>query len=463
MSTKGIPPATVIGSKDGALQQVVRTVRIARGEIRETLVNSLNFAMGSSWMGFSKVVAGETFLQDPGDADAPTLWGLALASACILVPAIGLAAMRCGSLVKRADAAMFQGDHASALALRVSEKGLRKVCTSGFAFVLASQLNGAVSASVPREPWHWRAVYVLLLFVAVSCLSTGAALAGRNGRCAGSRAHLVASETIVGGSAYMIALGFFELASAALGLEEVGSSEDLGFLALFAAITIIVATAALAALAWYDEVSAGREGPELRRAWESDDVVKMAARSQAASASVDSTARTLAGKVASLAAVVALYTFVYVCFAKTSANAHGGALDRASVYDPLELWGAALFLLLSICCAVAGGGVLEFLLRRLKLRLAEADPDLVEGSVDDVMIDALEAVAATTLKTVGEAFSWLVGGAMNAFVGSVWAAIFFDGGDDVVAGAIVALCYSIAISSVAISTTLFCMVPKPSP
>lgn len=322
--------------------------------------------------------------------------------------------------------------------------------------MLAAQLSGAVCASLPREPWHWRAVYVSVLFVSVTCLSTGAALCGRNGRCAGSRAHLAASEAIVGGSAYLVALGFFELASAALGLEMVNSSEDLSFLGLFAAVTVVVAAAVLAALAWADEVAAGREGPELRRAWESDDVVAAAGRSAAASVSVGAAARTLAGKVASLAAVVALYAFVYVCFARTSANAHGGVLDRASVYDPLEPWGAALFLILAVCCAVAGGGVLEFLLGRLKLRLAKADPNLVAGSVDDVMIDALEAVAATTLKTVGDSFAWLVGCAMNAFAGSLWS-VWLEGGDGF-AGAVVALCYSIAISSVAVSATLFCMV-----
>jgi len=172
-----------------------------------TVVNASNFAMGFGWYAFANVVAASSFPGDPEAASAWKRWLVAMGIVAVLVPTMALLIRWRTRLEERGKRASQAGDPELAHRLKVQANSVGTLVSWGCAFCLAGQLDGAAMASLPRSPWGWRLLYVLLLAVAVSLLSLVVTVAGR--RCAGEgglQDHV--ADAIISGSAYAVAMAF---------------------------------------------------------------------------------------------------------------------------------------------------------------------------------------------------------------------------------------------------------------
>lgn len=464
-------------------EMAVKAMETVRGRAHHAMVNSLNFAMGLAWMSFAKVAAGMTPLSDPHEANPGKLWVAAAIFSIVFVPMIFLIAWRRAALEKKADEASSRGERVSALQLRVTARSLHTLSTWGFTFLIAAQINSAASSSLPRDPWTWRFLYICLLFLLVSLVATTVTLLGPKdssdggtsseksvgdggGGCCGcgdSRFHAAVSDSIISGSGYVVTLAFLELISAAFGLEDISSSEDLGYLTLFTALILAVTSAAVVVLLYADNIVSNKACALHRSAIASlaDAPDGVLLRLPSMAASVTANLRKLVAKVVSLSGVVALYALMYVCFMSVDSFRPDGS--HTSLYDPLRPWGATIFLSVTVVAAALGGGLLELALSGLARRVALADRGFVPGPLDDVALDFLQALSTTTLATLVEALAWLVGSAAHALAGSLWGELLRSGhedgdfGDAAQLGA--ALAYCLLISSLAVTVTLFCAPP----
>lgn len=464
-------------------EMAVKAMETVRGRAHHAMVNSLNFAMGLAWMSFAKVAAGMTPLSDPHEADPGKLWVAAFISSILLVPLILVIAWRRAALERKADEAASRNERASALQLRVTARSLHTLSTWGFTFLVAAQLNSAASASLPRDPWTWRFLYICLLFLAVSlvsavvtllgpkdCNDSGAAGSEKSGGaggggccgCGDSRLHAAMSDSIISGSGYVVTLAFLELISAAFELQNISSSEDLGYLTLFTALILAVTSAAVVVLLYADNIVSNKACALHRIAMtplaDATDGKEIA---YPMTATVTANLRKLVAKVVSLSGVVALYALMYVCLMSVDAFRPDGS--PTSLYAPLRPWGATIFLAVTVVVAALGGGLLELALGGLARRVALADKNYIPGPIDDVTLDFLQALSTTTLSTLVEALAWLVGCAAHALAGSLWGELLrspregWDFGDAAQLGA--ALAYCLLISCLAVTVTLFCAPP----
>jgi len=439
------------------------------GRAYAATANAINFAMGLAWLALTGVIAAESFSSEPTTASAGALWACAAVASMVLIPLMYGLARLSAKLEQDAEEAKESGDPELAHSCSVMAKSVQTVSSWGCAFGLAGQLSMAAAASVPASPWSWRLVYtvfLMLTFVAVSAL---VAVVGR--RCTDHRSKRVLRsvvDNIISGSAYAVALGFINTAIAAFTLNDLTSSDDLGYLAIFSSVTLIVTTVGLALLVRGDAGAVQKASAEVAEAGDGEGGAKTNAAS-AAGGEGDAVAppiwvqqltlvtslRKLFAKTLSMCGVVVTHCLLYVSLARMDLFSSGSTV---SVYDPLPIGDALIFLLISLVAAILGGALIEYCLRGAAERLSAVDRAKVPGPFDDALLASLQALAQSTVATVIPALAWLVGYGVHGCAASVWDVMIPSDETtlSVAAQVAVAAAYAILITILAVTFTIRC-------
>jgi len=259
------------------------------------------------------------------------------------------------------------------------------------------------------------------------------------------------SESLISGSAYVVALAFLDLVVCAFGLADPMTSDEIGFLALFAGCTVIASVVALSIMGYLDRLDARRAAAT--RIFN--------ARNSAAVAPfrrLGRILRKLISKTASMCAVVSVWALVIALM-------HRGLLfgsDDESFYSALHLGSALTWLFITVIAAAVVGFVVDWVLRGAAYRLAEVDRNAIPGPADDVLLAWMESILQTTIGTVMEAFAWIVGAAAHEVCVSVWALVVGDGADvDDLYVIIAAGCDAVVVSGLAVAVTTTCAPAPP--
>jgi len=404
------------------------------GRAHATIANAINFAMGMAWLALTSVVATESFSSEPTRASAGKLWTCAAVASVILIPVMYALARLSAKFEQDSQEAMQSGNHVRARRRCHMAKSVQTVSSWGCAFGLAGQLSLAAAASVPASPWLWRLAYTVVITLIVVAASAFVAAVGKCVDYRKKRVLRCVANDIVSGAAYSVALGFLNTAIAAFKLNDLTTSKDLGYLAVFVGVTLVVTTVGLSLLIRID-AGAVRKASEAAAAAAAS-AVDGYGNAETKSATVADTQRSLpappiwvqqlnltpilrklAAKTLSMCAVVAMHALLYVSLECIDLFGTG---PTASIYDPLPIQDAAIFLLISLLAAIVGGAIVQRTLLGAAERLSLVDRAKVPGPFDDALLGSLQALAQCTLSTVMVALGWLVGYGVHGCAASVW-------------------------------------------
>jgi len=409
--------------------------------------------MGLSWLAFSLAVVERSLSVDPAEADPGRMWICAVMACGVLLPVLAFLVHRRSVCEVAASEATKAGDRALAYRWHVSGKSYQTLSSWAVPFTLAMQLNGAATASMGSLSWYWRlvefSILTMLISVVVLVVSyTDDTWCGPS--CKPQLRHGV-TESLISGSAYVVALAFLDFVVSAFGLADPMTSDEIGFLALFAGCTVIASVVELLILGYLDRLDARRAAAT--RIFN--------ARNSAAVTPFQRLGRILRkliSKTSSMCAVVTVW-------ALANALMHRGFLfgtDDESFYSALHLGSALTWLLITVITAAVVGFVVDWVLRGAAYRLAEVDRDAIPGPADDVLLAWMESILQTTIGTVMEAFAWIVGAAAHEVCLSVWALAVGDGADvDDLSVIVAAGCYAVVVSGLAVAVTMTCAPAPP--
>jgi len=130
------------------------------------------------------------------------------------------------------------------------------------------------------------------------------------------------------------------------------------------------------------------------------------------------------------------------------------------VYDPLPVKGALIFTAAAFVVSVLGGLLSKCVLDAAISQLAAVDRDMIPGTFDDVLLDGLETIVATTAATLVESIAWLVGCALHALCVALWTEFMdvkLDEGD--LTNVLAMCCFAILLSLLALISAV-CLAPN---
>lgn len=413
------------------------------------VVGSSNFAMGMAWKAATLAIVDPTnYMQEPSKVDdIKKLWAITVAVVAIFLVLITCLVKYSMVLHRRAKA--LKGESASTLSIRSRILGIDAIVGWGLTFAVAAQIDTAVEASIEKDPPMWRVVYLgaLILLVCILVLLLKGCFHSKDNVSAedGEEVTLGAkvADAVLSGSAYVVALATLGVSDALLKLDDVSTSEDLGYIGMYTGGTIVVATIMLTILAGFDSKDAKATKERA-----------IAAKAPQVSSTFQRSVRKFLSQVFSMCAVLACYALLYVALADLLREDGQGSL-----YDPLPVKGGLIFFGASLAVSVFGGLLFKCLSEKAVTRIEAVDRDAISGNLDDVFLYSLEALLRATAKTVLDSTSWLVGCALHALAVSLWAEVEPEESSDVV-NVLVMCGFALLLTVIAVLAAV-CLTRKP--
>eukprot|EP00811_Abedinium_folium_P018751 NODE_2767_length_2148_cov_10.404255.p1 GENE.NODE_2767_length_2148_cov_10.404255~~NODE_2767_length_2148_cov_10.404255.p1 ORF type:complete len:571 (+),score=84.42 NODE_2767_length_2148_cov_10.404255:120-1715(+) len=249
-----MPVAVVVGNenenhdKEVAIEKVpLADTAVVQNAVKGRLLNHMYsgicFSMGLAWRNFAFVaIEPENMFRDPG-SDYTTsgtimvVWLIALLFVLLAVPCIMFIIGRVQRLQIQAEECKRNGDDAMARVHLTRAGGLHAFASYGLAFLLATQLDGAIQATISTDSSAIRLLYAVLIVFIVS--GTAAVVAPANMDSKPSSKRSGAAQIILSGSAYIVALAFFTWLHSLLSSdEEAPGATSLWVAAVF--VTVVV-------------------------------------------------------------------------------------------------------------------------------------------------------------------------------------------------------------------------------
>jgi hypothetical protein len=399
-----------------ALNLKKASVQLA-GRAVSSLILSLHFVMGFSWLKFTQVFATESFSIDPDALDVSKMWACAATMIFgLLLPGLTISLWRISQLERKAQLAGEQGDDANAMVYRVRARNLKTMMTWGCGFALGGQINGAAAATVPKSPWTWQLAYVGIVHGSFNLLAVLIILCGRRYKKSfhkGGLAPKTLAETLISTGAYTYASAFLGMVVAAFHLHDNLASSDLAFLGLFLAVTLVLAALVLVILAWTDLSSAKKKfkpvapaNVEIELPPKSEIEVEL----EVIATSFRTYSRQFIATLVTMCSVMVLYMFCYAAIMRGTDNNASIAL---SVYSPLP-WSEAIgWLVALVPVAVLAGLAIDYCLKVAIARLTAIDRDAVPGPFDDLFLALVQMLFKTIIAALVKAMVWLLGMVMQ--------------------------------------------------
>jgi len=424
------------------------------------VVGATSFATGLAWRKATLAIADpKKHSEDPEKMEnLGTLWLITALSVLIFVVVIGILVNYSMDLQRRAKDESLKGDKSALFFLRSKSRSVNTIVSWGLTFATAAQIDTAIKATVPKDPVGWRLLYlclvlvlVCLLVVSCNCLvfkEKTSRVVPKDTEAQGGTAEVYEmplaiklSDVMLSGSAYAMALSTLSVSEALLKLDKVSKSEDLGYIAIYTSVWVVVATALLALLACSDTADE-RETKSKLAASKSKELRSPYTFSRAL--------RKLLSKVFAMIPVLACYALLYVAVAREVQE------GDASVHDPLPIKGALIVMAVAFVITIPGGFLFKLCFKASSESLAAVDRDFIPGTYDDSLLDLVEAVTRTTGATVLESLSWLDGCALHALTVAFWSELVKEGKD--VANVMASCGFALLLTILAVLAA-FCIMP----
>lgn len=237
-----------------------------------------------------------------------------------------------------------------------------------------------------------------------------------------------------------------------LDLEDVTTSEEVGDLAVVAAITVAAASLVVVLLSATDLKHARAHYAARIAAPPAKHGLLLAARIAAAQA------RTMFARAVNMCAAIALYTLAFVGIGQAVYAANGRG--DVSVYEPLSVGAALFFFGLIVAAVVVTGAPTIFYLQALVKKLAaEIRRDAAAGAAPAALLE-LWALASTTPRTLLLISAWLGGHGLDQLTTSVWSSVVGNGSTAGTVGTLLTLGYALIMTAVACLLALGVAPPK---
>jgi hypothetical protein len=340
------------------------------------------------------------------------MWFCFVAAAVVLLPLSVAIIQRRMQLISRAESAAAADDHDAAREYHARQLSLQTIVSWGISFVLAGQLAAALSATIPSNRWEWRAAYAALLLVLVVIwayivITCGAVCLKLSKPLLDSL-----SDVILSGAAYTVALAFLDATTAAFSMGDANESVNLGYVSLYAIVTLVVTAVALSLLSCLDRRYAEQAALNLKKQ------TRTSGQGDVIEAAVDTRSflytgmRKLLASTLSMCGVVAVYAFLYLVLASSA------SVGR-SPGEPLQVVGAVIFFLVALLISVAGSVFIEIAMTTGAERLKNFDP-LPDHEFDDRMMASLIMLLQTSAASMLQGLAWLVGATLHEITLAVW-------------------------------------------
>lgn len=220
------------------------------------------------------------------------------------------------------------------------------------------------------------------------------------------------SDVILSGAAYTLALAFLDVTTAAFSTGDVNESVNLGYVSLYAVVTLVVTTVALSLLSCLDRRYAEQAAQKLKKQTRTSGQGDVTEASVHTRSFLYTGMRKLLASTLSMCGVVAVYAFFYLVLASSA------SVGR-SPGEPLKVVGALILFLIALLISVAGSVFVEAAMSTGAERLKNFDP-LPDHEFDDRMIASLIMLLQTSAASMLQGLAWLVGATLHEITLAVW-------------------------------------------
>lgn len=428
-------------------------LRVVQGRVHLQYLNSTSFAAGLSCRTAVVVTVspGGVVNWNVSNAEAGPI--LVVAGACIAgLTVVIVCVLKACSSTRRALADAEQcGNYQSAARYRAQLMTWDTILNWGLSFAVAAQLSLALDALIPDDPSYWRIVSFCALFATVCVLAASIAL------CFGPEDETEAKDslaiqvvtTIVSGSVYVCALEFLSMTTAVFRLEAYHAADDLGPLAVYAAVVGVVASAIIAAFAVKDHedavstshlIAAGDGAKRDRGGCCCGGWVLVSRR----------LVRSLIPRIASMSAVCSVYSVLYLALAKR--------IDpEATLTSALNTREVAILVGMCLAFSLIVVVVVNYLLQDAALRVTAVDRETIPGKFDDAALALIQTLLQTTGSAMVEAASWVLGCSLFALGLSIWSG--WAGGEPA-EGVLAAWTCALLFTGLAIGSMILAPIPR---
>lgn len=429
---------------------------VVQGRVRAQLLNSSSFAAGLSCRTATVVtVSPDAVNWDPAEAELGSLLGAVTVSLVVLLLVASGILKICSRTRTKMEEAERSGNWQRKARLTARLMTLDTILTWGVAFAAAAQLNLVLDAIIPDDPSYWRVVSFCTLVVAV-CVLAASMVAGLGPRRPTEAQHSLAIQvvtTLVSGSVYVCALAFLSMTTALFRMDGYDTADDLGPLVTFAAVVCVLAAVIITVYAVGDHDDALKTsellvcGGEKEAAEEGGSCWSRCCGWMLINRRL---VRSLVPRIASMSAVCAVYSVLYLSLAKQ--------IDKeATLTSALDARDAIILCLVCLVLSVTIVVIVKWILDDAALRLTASARAVVPGMLSGESLALIQTLLQTTAAAMVEAAAWVLGCGLYALGLALWSDWVSETAPD--EGALAAWAFAILFVLLALCT-LSC-VPAP--